>query len=116
MPTDRTPGRPPAGNLQPPDGRQEMDELRRRYERLRERRITAEADLKNANKELERLRNEAREKYGTDDLGELTRMLEEMQRENERKRAEYQQHLDGIEARLADVEAQFAKATGASEG
>ena len=116
MPTDRAPGKTASGNPPPPsDGRQEMDELRRRYERLRERRITAEADLKNANQELDRLKQEAREKYGTDDLAELTRMLEGMKRENERKRAEYQQPLDGIEARLADVEAQFTKTTGANE-
>jgi phage shock protein A len=96
---------PPTG-----DARQEIDDLRRRYERLRERRITAEADLRNATQELERLQREAKAAYGTDDLDELSHMLERMKQENERKRVEYQQHLDAVEAKLAEVEAQFAKA------
>lgn len=109
MPTDRNLNKPASANVGD-GGRQEIDDLRRRYDRLRERRITAEADLRNATQELERLQREAKAAYGTDDLNELTRMLDEMKRENERKRAEYQQHLDAVEARLAEVEAQFAKA------
>jgi chromosome segregation ATPase len=111
MPTDRNLNKLAPANAGGDDGgRQEIDDLRRRYERLRERRITAEADLRNATQELERLQREAKAAYGTDDLDELTRLLGEMRRENERKRAEYQQHLDAVEARLAEVEAQFARA------
>jgi phage shock protein A len=110
MPTDRNPGRPAPPPTTGGDARQEIDDLRRRYERLRERRITAEADLRNATQELERLQREAKAAYGTDDLDELSRMLEQMKQENERKRVEYQQHLDAVEAKLAEVEAQFARA------
>ena len=95
------------------DARQDIEQLRRRYAALREKQITAQADLNNATKELERLKREARERHGTDDLTELTRMLEEMKRENERKRAEYQAHLDQVDQRLVEVEREFTKARGA---
>ena len=95
------------------DARQDIEQLRKRYSWLREKQITAQADLNNATKELERLKREARDRHGTDDLAELTRMLEEMRRENERKRAEYQEHLDQIDRRLADVEREFSRAKGA---
>lgn len=87
----------------------EIDELKRRYEQLREQRIHAEADLKNANKELDRLKKEAREKYGTDELAELLGMLERMKVENERKRLEYEGHLAELERRLGEVEKEEGK-------
>ena len=48
-------------------------------------------------KELERLKKDAREKYDTDDLNELRKLLDNMKAENERKRAAYQAELDRIE-------------------
>lgn len=92
-----------------PTPQQEIDELKKRYEALREKRITAEADLKNANAELDRLKQEAREKYATDDLAELTAMLEKLRQENERLRREYEEHLADVENRLAEVEREFGK-------
>lgn len=95
-----------------PTTRQEIDELKKRYEKLRDKRVAAETDLKRANEELDRLKKEAMEKYGTDDLKELTLKLEQMKEENERKRREYQEHLSQLESKLAEVDQQFGQAKG----
>ncbi len=83
---------------------QSMEELRQRFNRLHEQKITAAADLKNAEETLSALKEQARTNWGTDDIQQLERKLEEMTAENERKRAEYQRHLEKIEADLAAVE------------
>jgi chromosome segregation ATPase len=89
---------------------QDMGKLRERFDKLNTKKITAEANLKNSSENLEELKKEAREKYGTDDLAALRAMLETMISENERKRAEYQEHLNAIETQLADVEAKNVEA------
>lgn len=87
---------------------QTIEVLQQRYSKLNEKKIAAETELRGAKKRLEELQKEARDKYGTDDLAALQKKLEEMQAENERKRAEYQTDLDGIEDKLAEVERKFA--------
>jgi len=82
-----------------------MEALRGRYQKLDRQRIEAEANLKNATRNLDALKKDAREKYDTDDLVALKDRLAQVQRENEEKRAAYQQHLEEIEAGLAAVEA-----------
>jgi len=89
------------------DGRQSIEELRERYASLHERRIEAKTNLENARKRLEELKEQARQEYGTDDLEELKVKLREMEDENERKRSEYQQSLDRIEADLQAVEDRY---------
>jgi chromosome segregation ATPase len=81
--------------------------LKERHKRLEEARITAEADRRNAEAELARLRAEAESRYGTADLDRLRAKLAEMRAENERKVAEYEAHLDSVEAALAEVERRF---------
>jgi len=87
---------------------QTIEVLQSRYNKLNTQKIEAGANLKNAQKELERLKQEAREKYGTDDLTELRNKLEAMKEENERKRASYQADLDRIEKDLDSVEQKFS--------
>ncbi len=89
-------------------GEQTIEKLTERYQELNKRKIQAETTLKNAQKQLEELRKAAREEYGTDDLAELKKKLEEMKRENEARRSRYQQDLDKIEADLARLDAQTA--------
>lgn len=86
-----------------------LDSLKARFEDLKSRKITAEANLKHANATLEELRGEARSQFGTDDLDELRQKLREMEEENERRSSEYEQHLNQIENSLAEVEAQYRK-------
>src|SRR5438445_3945476 len=91
--------------------RQNIEKLRERYKALEKQKITAEANLKNSEENLEKLRKQARENYGTDDLEELQKKLEEMKSDNESKCAEYQRHLDEIETQLNEVEQQHAQAS-----
>lgn len=90
--------------------RQSMDELKQRYEKLHRKKIQAEANLDNARKQLEELKEQARKEYGTDDIGALKQKLEQMQAENERRRAEYQQKLDRVESDLSAVEEKYKNA------
>lgn len=99
-------------SLEPGGGEQGIEELRKRYEKLNEKRITAQANRERAEKDLADLRKKARDEYQTDDLGELQKKLKEMIANNERMRADYQQHLDGIEAKLKAVEKAHGEAQG----
>jgi SMC interacting uncharacterized protein involved in chromosome segregation len=94
---------------------QGIDELQQRYQSLNAKRITAEADLKNAQKRLDELKQDARAKYGTDDIAELERKLQAMREENERKRSAYQAELDRIEDALVEVENRFEQADASDE-
>ena len=91
---------------------QDIETLRRRHTELDRKRAAAEANLKTATDNLEALKREARELYGTDDLDALRAKLEEMKKENERKRAEYQEHLDEIENGLNELDKQYAQSKG----
>src|SRR5438552_13548357 len=86
-------------------GKQSIEALQKRYSDLHRKQIEAARDLDNAEKRLEELKREAREKFKTDDVGALQEMLAQMRDENEAKRAKYQTDLDHIEKELAAVEA-----------
>jgi hypothetical protein len=90
---------------------QSIEDLKKRHAGLHEKKITAQADLNNAKKELSNLKKAAREQFGTDDLDELRAKLKQMKEGNERKRSEYQAHLEKIEADLAAVDQKFSQAT-----
>jgi cell division septum initiation protein DivIVA len=85
----------------------DIEQLKKRHKELEEKKITAEANLNNASKLLDELKRQAKTKYNTDDPAQLQKMLQEMKADNERKRAEYQQHLEDIQAKLAQVERDF---------
>lgn len=87
---------------------QPIEQLQKRYGDLHRKQIEAARDLDNAEKRLDELKREARDKFKTDDVGELQKMLAQMREENEAKRAQYQAHLDQIETELAAVEQKFA--------
>lgn len=85
---------------------QDIEQLKRRYETLRDKKTEADTLLRTAEAELEKLKAEARERYGTDDVEALKKKLGDMEAENRRKRQEYQALLDGIERDLKHVEDQ----------
>src|SRR5258706_10365834 len=93
-------------------GQQTIEELQKRYEKLHTRKIQAETNLENTQKQLEALKKEAREKFGTDDVAKLREMLATMKSENDARRTKYQSELDRIEEDLAAVETKFAAAEG----
>lgn len=86
---------------------EQLESLRQRYQQLAEQRTRAETLLENARQELKKLQEEAAERYGTPDLAALEAKLAQMERENLDKRKAYQAQLDGIEAKLKEVEAKF---------
>jgi phage shock protein A len=89
---------------------QTIEDLRKRYDELNEKKITAAANHENAQKQLDQLKAAAKTQWGTDDLEELRKKLTELEAENERKRSDYQAQLDKIEADLKDVDQKFAQA------
>ena len=86
----------------------DIEQLKKKHKELERQKTTAEANLKTANEQLDALKAEARLKYGTDDLEQLRKRLAEMKELNEKKRADYQKHLEEIETRLVQVEGEFA--------
>lgn len=90
-----------------------IEQLRKRYDALNNEQIRADANHKNARKALDELKVMARAEYGTDDLDALRAKLKEMEAENDRKVADYQQHLDTIEANLTEVNQKFSQGEGA---
>lgn len=89
---------------------QSIEELQQRYEKLNTRKIQAETNLENTQKQLDSLKKDAREKYGTDDVVKLREKLSAMKSENDEKRRNYQAELDRIEGELQSVEKKFAAA------
>ncbi len=98
-----------------PNGQQTIEQLQDRYQLLNKRKIQAETNLDNARQQLAKLQEEARTKYGTDDVAQLREKLAAMKADNERKRSEYQAQLEKIETDLAAVEQNFAATEAASE-
>jgi hypothetical protein len=86
----------------------DIEALKQRHKQLETQKTREEQDLKNAENAMRELMSEALQKYGTDKLEELRRKLKDMEAENERKRAEYQAHLQSIQEKLEEVKRQFA--------
>ena len=89
---------------------QSIEELRGRYKQLNEEKIKVDTQRDEAVKRLNRLKAEALENFGTDDLLKLQRKLTDMKSQNEKRRTQYQKKLDGIEQKLAEVNENFVEA------
>jgi hypothetical protein len=81
-----------------------LQELRKHHQSLHERKIATEQDRKNLEQRLQELRTQAEREYGTSDIDQLHRLLEERRQENERMVREYQQHIDDIQKRLIEID------------
>lgn len=109
MPVPKPPSTPrlsSGGASLPPDGEsaRRLAELRPRFEELRAERIRAESDIERLSRELEKARAEAREAFGTDDEGEIRRMIEAAGAENAARVAGFAETLRRIEAQLGAAE------------
>ncbi|MFT5302358.1 MAG: hypothetical protein ACI87E_000622 [Mariniblastus sp.] len=87
---------------------QTIEELQTRYQGLAEQKIKVETQRDSALKQLDELKIQARELFGSDDVGQLREKLKEMKESNELKRREYQQSLDKIDQDLAAVNEKFS--------
>ena len=83
---------------------QTIEKLRERFQALHTEKVRAEQDHKNAQETLDKLQEQAREQFETDDLDKLQAMLAKIEEENLEKRKEYQASLDQIDANLRMVE------------
>ncbi len=81
-----------------------LESLKGDFKELETKKIQTETNIQTLEAELQRLREQARQTYGTSDLEELKALLEKRRRENEHLVAEYEQHIRGIKDRLADIE------------
>lgn len=101
------------GTISPRDRavQEKLEILKKDYKDLDTRKITTEANIKNLEQELKKLREQAQKSYGTSDLAELERLLEERRQENERLVAEYEVHIQGIKERLMEIDRQSAQET-----
>jgi hypothetical protein len=89
------------------DEPQDIETLKKRHRELDRKKTTAEANQRSAEDQLAKLKDEAKEKYGTDDLEELRQKLDEMKQQNIQKRRAYQAHLDQIENKLQEIEKKY---------
>ncbi len=81
-----------------------LERLKADYKELETKKIQTDTNIKSLETELERLREQARESYGTSDLEKLRELLEARRRENEQKLTEYEQHIRSIKDRLDEIE------------
>jgi predicted nucleic acid-binding Zn-ribbon protein len=104
-------GEPAAEAASPRDQavQEKLEVLKKDYKDLDTRKITTEANIRNLEEELQRLREQAEKNYGTSDLEELKRLLEERRQENERLVAAYEGHIQDIKDRLAEIDRQPAQ-------
>lgn len=86
---------------------QTIDELRQRYEQLNSQRIVFQTKRDAALEQLNELKASALKQYGTDDVVQLQKKLEELKQENEVKRKKYQESLDTIEDQLDKIQDEF---------
>jgi hypothetical protein len=74
--------------------------MRTAFERLRTERIRAESEVERLERDLDAARAEARRLFGTDDEGEIERMIQLTRAENARLVDEFETLLRDIAARL----------------
>lgn len=87
---------------------QTIEQLRDRYEELNSKRIVFQTKRDSALEQLNELKASALKQYGTDDVDQLQKKLEELKSENEAQRKKYQASLDEIDAQLEGIEEEFA--------
>lgn len=81
-----------------------LQKLREEYGKLHEKKIATERDRQNLEERLKELREQAEREYGTSDIEQLRRLLEERRKENERMIYDYQLHVEHIRERLVEIE------------
>jgi len=84
-----------------------IEQLQTKYDELNRRKIEAETRHRDASDQLQKLRSQALAAWGTDNLDELKLKLVKLQEENEARRAKYQSDLQGIEAKLHEVDEKY---------
>ena len=82
------------------DSLRRLEEMRTTYERLRTERIRAESEVERLTDELERVRESARLRFGTDDENEIARLIEAARAHNADAIAQFEKLIQDMETRL----------------
>jgi hypothetical protein len=90
---------------------EQIKELLKRHQDLQNQKAIAEDRLGTARINLQKAKEDAREKYGTDDPGKLSAKLDESRAENENKIAKFAKDLGMVEENLKSIDEQ-AKTAG----
>lgn len=91
---------------------QTIEQLRDRYEELNSKRIVFQTKRDSALEQLNELKASALKQYGTDDVDQLQKKLEELKAENEAQRKKYQASLDEIDSQLSEIDEEFSDELG----
>jgi DNA anti-recombination protein RmuC len=104
--TNRAEGEGQGSLLSPRDQQvqEQLLKLRDQHRVLHERKIATERDLQNLEERLREMRAQAERDYGTSDIDQLRRLLEERRQENDRMVEEYQRHVEDIQGRLKEID------------
>lgn len=86
---------------------QSIEELQKRFQGLNEQKIKVETQREHALAQLNDLKAQAKEIYGSDNVDELKQILDQMKASNEEKRSQYQASLDSIDADLSAIDEKF---------
>ena len=99
-------GEGPGSPLSPRDQQvqERLLKLKDQHRVLHERKIATERDRLNLEERLRELRAQAEREYGTSDIEELRRLLEERREANDRMVEEYQRHVEDIQGRLKEID------------
>ena len=88
---------------------QTIEQLQTRFQRFSEQKIKIETQRDHALEQLDELKAQAKELYGSDDVEQLKSALQEMKESNDEKRAQYQEALDAIDEDLAAIDEKFTE-------
>jgi hypothetical protein len=104
MPKIKNDAKPSISPSRDAEVQQKLETLRQEYNVLHTKKITTDANIKNLEENLYRLRASAEQEYGTSDLEKLREILETRRQENEMKVAQYEQHVKEIKEKLTAIE------------
>ncbi len=79
-------------------------ELRTRYDQLNEQKIKIQTQCETVKERLDELKRSALEQFGTDDVQQLKKQLDKLNKENESKRVKYEKDLNAITDALNQID------------
>ena len=88
---------------------QTIEELQTRFDGLNKQKIKVETQREHALEQLEELKSQAKELYGSDDVEQLNSTLKNLKKKNEKMRSEYQSSLDQIDSELVEINEKFSE-------
>jgi hypothetical protein len=80
-----------------------LEDMRKTFDKLRAERIRAEGEVERLSRELEEARALALSELGTDDAGEIQKLIEEAQVRNAKLSEEFGAALRDVETRLRQL-------------